>query len=220
MTERDPNSTQGRIVMRDANWIRAMAMLAAAMLVSVAGVRAESADEHMPAAPRAREPAVTSTSVQYVVPDVTLVRQDGKSVSLPHEMNDGRPVVLNFIFTTCGSICPLMSQVLGQFQRKLGAESQHVHLMSISIDPEEDTPPRLREYASQFGAGPGWNHYTGTLTASQQAQRAFDVYRGDKMSHTPVTLLRAAPGQPWLRLDGFVTPDQLLMHYRHLTGAR
>jgi protein SCO1/2 len=113
-----------------------------------------------------------------------------------------------------------MSQVLGQFQRKLGAESRHAHLMSVSIDPEEDTPSRLREYASQFGARPGWNHYTGTLAASQTAQRAFGVYRGDKMSHTPVTLVRAAPGQPWLRIDGFVTPDQLLMNYHKLLGAR
>lgn len=163
---------------------------------------------------------VVAVTAQYVVPDVTLVRQDGKRVPLPKEMDDGRPVVLNFIFTTCGSICPLMSQVFGQFQRKLGPESGRVHLMSISTDPEEDTPARLRTYARKFGAGPAWQHYTGSLEASQAAQRAFDVYRGDKMSHTAVTLLRAAPGQPWLRLDGFVTPDQLLLHYRQLLAAK
>jgi protein SCO1/2 len=78
----------------------------------------------------------------------------------------------------------------------------------------------LREYAQRFGAGPGWQHYTGTLPASLSAQQAFNVYRGDKMSHTPVTLLRAAPGQPWLRLDGFVTPDQLLHHYHQLLAAK
>jgi protein SCO1 len=163
---------------------------------------------------------VTSSSVLYEVPNVVLVRQDGAPVSLRKEMDDGRPVVLNFIFTTCGSICPLMSQVLGEFQRKLGAESAHVHLMSISIDPEQDTPERLREYAQRFGAAPGWEYYTGTLAASQAAQQAFNTYRGDKMSHTPVTLLRAAPGQPWLRLDGFVTPDQLLHHYHLLLASK
>ena len=52
-----------------------------------------------------------------------LVRDDGKTVSLPEEMDDGRPVVLNFIFTSCGSICPLMSQIFAQFQRKLGTEA-------------------------------------------------------------------------------------------------
>ncbi|MDB6091087.1 MAG: Cytochrome oxidase biosis protein Sco1/SenC/PrrC, putative copper metallochaperone [Gammaproteobacteria bacterium] len=163
---------------------------------------------------------VTVSTAQYAVPAVTLVRQDGQGVSLPSEMNDGRPVVLNFIFTTCGSICPLMSQVFGQFQRKLGADSEHVHLMSISTDPEEDSPARLRKYAQVYGARAGWNHYTGTLEASQSAQRAFGVYRGDKMSHTPVTLLRLAPGQPWLRIDGFVTPDELLQHYHQMLAVR
>ncbi len=162
----------------------------------------------------------TMSTVQYAVPQVTLVRDDGKSISLPEEMNDGRPVVLNFIFTSCGSICPLMSQIFAQFQRRLGPDSHKVHLMSISTDPEQDTPAQLTEYAHRFGAGPEWQHYTGTLDASLTAQRAFDVYRGDKMSHTPVTLLRAAPGQPWRRIDGFVTPDDLLREYHQLLASK
>jgi len=161
-----------------------------------------------------------SKSVQYAVPAVTLVREDGKIVSLPQEMDDGRPVLLNFIFTSCGSTCPLMSQVFAQFQRMLGADARQVHLMSISVDPEADTAARLAEYAHRFGAGPGWDHYTGTLAASRSAQLAFDVYRGDKMSHAPVTLLRAAPGQPWRRIDGLATPDDLLREYRQLLAAR
>ena len=177
------------------------------------------------AAPEMSEDASASGPVKvsvlrYSVPDVALVRQDGRHVSLAAEMNDGRPVVLNFIFTSCGSICPLMSQVFGQFQHKLGAQSAKVHLMSISIDPEADTPAKLREYAHQFGARAGWQHYTGTLQASVEAQRAFDVYRGDKMSHRAVTLMRAAPGQPWVRLDGFVTPTQMMNHYREMLASR
>lgn len=160
------------------------------------------------------------STVEYKVPNVKLVRDDGKLVSLPDEMNDGRPVILNFIFTSCGSICPLMSQVFGQVQRRLGPESSKVHLISISTDPEQDTPARLREYARGFDAGPGWQHYTGTVDASLAAQRAFDVYRGDRMSHTPVTLIRVTPGSPWRRIDGFVTPDQLLREYRQLLATQ
>jgi protein SCO1 len=187
---------------------------AGAMVFVIAGIWAIST-VNAPAAP-----PVTVATLHYAVPAVTLIRQDGKEVALQAEMNDGRPVVLNFIFTTCGSICPLMSQVFGQFQRRLGADSDQVHLMSISTDPEEDSPARLREYAQRYGARVGWNHYTGTLEASQSVQRAFGVYRGDKMSHTSVTLLRVAPGQPWVRIDGFMTPDELLRHFRQLLAAR
>ena len=163
--------------------------------------------------------AVSRSTVSYEAPAVTLVRADGKSVSLPQELDDGRPVLLNFIFTTCSSICPLTSRTLEEFQRQLGAEAAKVHLMSISIDPEQDTPARLTEYAHRFHAGPQWQYYTGTTAASITAQKAFDVYRGEKMSHTAVTLLRAAPGKPWLRIEGFVTPDELVDDYRNLLAA-
>jgi len=153
---------------------------------------------------------------EHSIPAVQLIRDDGKLVSLPDEMNDGRPVVLNFIYTSCSSVCPLMSAVLAEFAHKLGSERDKVHLMSISIDPEQDTPARLREYASKFKAGPEWQHYTGTVQASLATQHAFGLFRGDKMSHPLATLLRAAPGEPWLRLDGFITPDELLSQYRQL----
>jgi len=138
------------------------------------------------------------------------VRQDGKRISLADELNDDRPVVMNFIYTSCTSICPLSSQIFEQFQKSLGTASRDVHLVSISIDPEQDSPGKLREYASQFDAGPGWDHYTGTLNDSQTVQRAFGAYFGDKMSHVPLTLMRLAPGKPWVRFDGFVSAEQLL----------
>ena len=146
----------------------------------------------------------------YAIPAVDLVRDDGKSVSLPAELDDGRPVVLNFIYTSCSTICPMSSEVLAQFQRTLGAKNESVHLMSISTDPEQDSAAHLHAYAQQFHAERGWDHYTGTIAASIAIQRAFGAYHGDKMSHAPLTLLRAAPRKPWVRLDGFATSRDLL----------
>jgi protein SCO1 len=114
----------------------------------------------------------------------------------------------------------LSSQVFELFQRRLGPERDRVHLVSISIDPEEDTPGKLKKYARQFHAGAEWQHYTGSLQASLATQRAFGVYRGDKMNHTPVTLLRRSPGGPWIRLDGFATADDLFAEYENLIAAR
>ncbi len=186
---------------------------AAALLGSLPAHAAPEGSADSVARPAVLKARVTSAS-QYPIPTVRLIRDDGKVVSLPDELNDGRPVVLNFIFTTCSSICPLMSQTFARFDSELGADRERVHLMSISVDPEQDTPARLREYAHKFHAGPEWQHYTGTLEASLATQRAFNVWRGDKMSHTPITLVRAAPGKPWLRIEGFVTPDELLEEYR------
>jgi protein SCO1/2 len=154
---------------------------------------------------------VQRTVVDIRVPDVALVRDDGKQVSLAQELSDSRPVYIDFVYTTCTAICPITSATFAAMQDKLGADSDKVRLMSISIDPEEDTPRRLTAYRHSFGAGPEWRQYTGTLPASVETQRAFGVYAGDKMGHTPVTLFREAPGKPWVRIDGFASPDQLLV---------
>jgi protein SCO1/2 len=187
-------------------------------LAGLAAAAGEPAGMPMPDVAASHE--VNTKTVAYTPPDVELVRDDGKRVALPQEMNDGRAVVLNFIFTTCSSFCPLSSQTFAEFQSRLGTDAGSVHLMSISVDPEQDTPARLRAYARKFGAGPGWQHYTGTVAASLAAQRAFGAYRGDKMSHSPLTLLRAANSTTWRRIDGFVTPDQLLAEYRQLPALK
>lgn len=152
----------------------------------------------------------TRSTANYTLPDLKLVRDDGRAVRLADEINDGRAVVLTFIYTSCTTVCPMTSHTLAQLQKKLGAARDLVHVMSISIDPEQDTPQRLREYAKSYSAGPDWQHYTGSLAASQTAQRAFDVYRGNKMNHQPAMFVRVAPDAPWVRLDGFATADQLL----------
>lgn len=203
--------------------LRPLAVAVSLALAAAGTARAggpEAADPH--AAHRAmmqqQNSQVRRSEVGYALPDVKLVRQDGKTVSLKDALDDDHPVLVNFIYTTCTTICPLSSQVFAQFQSKLGADKANVRLVSFSIDPEEDTPARLVAYAGKFHAGPNWDHYTGTLAASVAVQRAFDAYRGDKMNHSPLTLLRAAHSKKWVRLDGFASAEDLMMEYRGLLG--
>jgi protein SCO1/2 len=191
-------------------------LIVVAPLIGLAAVGAAFAQENSGESAQPPASHAFMSMAHYPIPDVRLVRDDGTVVSLREEMNDGRPVVLNFIYTTCSTICPLMSQTLAQFEHELGTGRERVHLMSISIDPEQDTLARLHDYAQKFHAGPEWQHYTGTAQASLTAQRAFNVWRGDKMGHSSVTLVRAAPGKPWLRIQGFVTPSELLKQYHQL----
>jgi protein SCO1/2 len=153
----------------------------------------------------------------YTIPDVRLM--DAKGAGMPlHSRLAGKPVILNFIFTSCGAICPVMSATFSQLQAVLGPEREAVNMVSISIDPEQDTPAALKAYADKYGAGPQWQMLTGSLDDSIAVQRAFDVYRGDKMNHQPATFLRAGPGQPWVRLDGFASAADILREYRQLVS--
>ena len=209
-----------QLTMTLARRIGGWAAAAALGLCAPGALAEDAADPHAHCRAKAAAPETARASAAYAVPDVELVRDDGRAVRLGQELDDGRPVVLSFIYTSCTTVCPLISGTLAQLQRKLGPARDRVHLVSISIDPEFDTPARLREYASRLGAGPGWQHYTGTVAASLAAQRAFGVYRGDKMNHEPTTLVRAAPGAPWVRFDGFATADQLLAELPALHASR
>jgi len=198
-------------------WGRALTIAAVSRIVTAApNAFAQGADPH--AHRHMMRDAITSTA-DYTLPSVMLVRDDGQTVSLKNELDDGRPVFLTFIYTSCTTICPVTSQTLSQLRSELCRDRDRVHIASISIDPEHDTPPRLREYATRFGAGPEWQHYTGTVAASIATQKAFNVYHEDKMNHNPVVLLRAAPGKPWLRIDGLATADDLLHAYRNLVAS-
>jgi protein SCO1/2 len=191
--------------------------LTAGLLICSAGAGAEEPapdphahHHHMMQAP----PPVARSTVNYKVPDITLVRSDGARVNFAHELDDGRPVLLDFIYTTCTTICPVMTQTFAEVQKRLGRDAAKVKMVSVSIDPEEDTPARLTEYAKRYQAGGQWAFYTGSAEASVVVQRAFDAYRGDKMNHAPVTFFRSAPGQSWIRLDGFATPDAVFGEVR------
>jgi protein SCO1/2 len=198
-------------------------MLAAALSLSFApcvpaAIAADSMhDHHHHHAMSAAEDGYVRSQADYMVPDVKLVNAEGATVPLRSELAEqDKPVILNFIFTTCGAICPVMSATFSQVQDSLGEARDAVRMVSISIDPEQDTPDALKAYAGKYGAGPQWQMLTGSLDDSIAVQRAFGVYRGDKMSHQPATFLRAAAGQPWVRLEGFASAADILREYRQL----
>jgi protein SCO1/2 len=192
---------------------RFCAAVASALLATFAGSAALAHGDPAAHAPAAQHGYVRTVAA-YPIPDTRLVDMNGAEFALRKSLESGHPVMVNFVFTSCAAVCPVMSATFAQVQERLGADP--LHLFSISIDPEHDTPARLREYARKFGAGPQWQFVTGTSEASVAVQRAFDVYRGDKMSHDPVTLIRAAPGKPWVRLEGFAAAADLIREYRRL----
>jgi protein SCO1/2 len=154
----------------------------------------------------------------YEIPDLNLIDMHNNTVSLPEVLGNEGPVMLNFIFTTCTTICPVLSATFAQVRRQLGSETKDLRMISVSIDPEQDSPARLREYARKFKAGDGWQFLTGDLPDIHALQRAFDAYRGDKMNHIPLIYLRRHPDDPWIRLDGFASAAELVAEYHQLAS--
>ena len=153
--------------------------------------------------------------------DIPLVDQDGRATTLRRAIGTDKPVLVQFIFTTCTTICPVLSAGMSQFLTNLGPSRDRVRVISISIDPELDTVDAMRDYAARYHAPPAWRFLTGTKAAVEAAQRAFDNYRGGKNNHAAGTFVRSAAGAPWIALDGFASAQMLMHAYLgHLVPAR
>ncbi|HEX4988521.1 MAG TPA: SCO family protein [Candidatus Binatia bacterium] len=127
---------------------------------------------HVPGAPREVPP--TSATPNTKAPEYVLLNQEGnrfESTKL-----HGKVVVLNFIFTTCTDVCPLFTANLAELQRTLKNEQSNVFLVSITTDPEVDSPKVLKSYAQRYGADfQNWAFLTGSESQLKQIWKGFDV---------------------------------------------
>ena len=152
----------------------------------------------------------TRSVEDYALPDVVLVNQNGQKVRLKSLLSSDRPVVVDFIYGTCTTICPVLSAGYANLQKTLGADSTKVHLVSISIDPENDTPKVMKEYLKRYRARPGWDFLTGTRGDVDRVMKSFNAYVYNKMSHTLLTLIRLPKGGKWIRISGPMSTAELM----------
>ncbi len=158
------------------------------------------------------------TVEKYTLPDVSLVNQDGKKVRLQTLIQGDTPVVVSFIYGTCTTICPVLSAGFVNLQNRLAATGQTVRLVSITIDPENDTPKVMKEYLKRYRAKPGWDFVTGSRSDIDAVMRGFNAYIPDKMSHYPLNLIRNPKDGSWVRLFGIMSSREFLEEYQGVAG--
>jgi protein SCO1/2 len=163
-------------------------------------------------------PQYRRTLENYTLPDVTLINQDGKKVRFKTLTESQKTVVVDFIFGTCTTICPVLSAGYANLQNRLGADADKVQLISISIDPENDTPKVMREYLKRYRAKPGWDFLTGSREDIDKVMRAFNAYIPNKMYHYPLTLIHAPKDVSWVRIFGLTSTSEFLSEYKKVSG--
>jgi protein SCO1/2 len=160
-----------------------------------------------------RDKSYTRTLENYEVPDVTLINQDNVKVSLRKLLSSDMPVLVDFVYTTCTTICPVLSINFSNFQKTIIEERGTTQLISISIDPEFDTPKAMKAYLKRYNAKPGWDFLTGSRADVSRVLKAFQVYTLNKMNHYPVILLKSPSDRRWVRVYGLIGTSELLVEY-------
>jgi protein SCO1/2 len=167
------------------------------------------------AAPAGAAEARYQRSVErYRAPDVELVNQDGEKIRLRELVETDQPVVIDFIYGTCTTICPVLSAGYVSLQKKLAKEGRSVRLISITIDPENDTPRVMKDYLERYRAQPGWDFLTGTRADIDKVMTAFNAYIPDKMSHYPLNMIRNPKDGTWVRLFGIMSSKEFMGEYK------
>jgi len=158
----------------------------------------------------AHDDAVTAAS-KMNIPDVELLDQNGKKVHFYTDLVKGQTVVINFIFTTCTTICPPLGATFARVQKELGDKAgRHVRFISISVDPATDTPERLKAWGAKFHAGDGWTFITGNKPQLDELLRALGASTARPEDHSPTILIGNDARGTWTRTYGLAKSSQLV----------
>lgn len=154
---------------------------------------------------------VSSGPTTISIPDVLVRDQNNRRLHFYSDLVKGKTVAVNFIFTTCTTICPPMTANFARVQKIMQQEGKNdFELISVSVDPENDTPEKLKSYADMFHARPGWTFITGTRAELEPIWKAFGVFAGGaKQDHAPTVVIGNEARHSWTYASGLASPAKL-----------
>ncbi len=173
------------------------------------------------AAAAAQEHKIEEEPARVDLADIELVDQDGRKVKFASDVVRGRVVVMDLIYTTCPLVCPILSAIFSRLQELLGDRlGSEVYLVSVTVDPNTDIPPRLKEYAAKFDARPGWTFLTGERRNVTQVLKGLGGYTSDLSKHPAMILVGDGGKGGWTRFYGFPSPERILEKVDEISAAR
>lgn len=187
---------------------RPAAALLAGLALAAAAVPAAAGGAD---AARSPERARAVEAARNYFTDVELVNQDGKPMRFYSDLLQDKVVVINSMFTNCTGMCPLMSKTLERIQERAGDRlGRDVHLISITVDPQNDTPQKLREFGEKFHARRGWYFLTGDPDHVAFALKKLGQYVEDPDNHQGILLMGNDRTGLWKKGFGLAAAGDLL----------
>jgi len=166
--------------------------------------------ENKPPEP-AIKPETSGSARKMVIPDVSVLDQDGNERHFYTDLIKDKTVAINFIFTNCTTICPPLAATFARVQKDLGDRvGKDVHFISISVDPLTDTPERLKAWGAKFKAGAGWTFVTGEKQEMDKLLNALGAAVSQREDHTPMMIIGNDSKAIWKRTYGLAGTRQIV----------
>ena len=165
--------------------------------------------------------ATPRSAAEKYFSDVELVDQDGRKVRFYSDVLKNKVVAINTFFATCTNICPPMNRNFEKMQDALGDRlGKDAFLVSITVDPDTDTPTRLKEYAQRFHARPGWMFLTGKKENVDWALYKIGQYVETKDQHTSIVIIGNEPKGLWKKAMGLAKAEDLIRSLEDVIADR
>jgi protein SCO1/2 len=136
--------------------------------------------------------------------EIQLIDHEGREVLLHRDLIHDKTLVMASFFTSCVAVCPKVTEMMSDVHRRLGVRSgRQVHLLFLSVDPETDTPERLRAYRERHGIDdPNWLFITGTPENMDLALRELGFFSDTAENHTSLVVVGNEQAGNWRKADG------------------
>jgi protein SCO1/2 len=154
----------------------------------------------------------------YSIPDVALFDQNGNEHRGSMLTKDSSVIIMDFIYTTCKTVCPVQTANFANFQYRLKDVSGNVRLISITIDPEHDSVKVLDNYQKRYRAKPGWSFLTGSREDVLRIMQSFSAYTKNRMGYYPMVFIYNPIKRQWIQIEGNLSVTELIDEYRKVAG--
>jgi len=160
--------------------------------------------------PAVREVEIAGAGI-IRIPDQVLVDQEGRQVRFYSDLIKDKVVVLSFFYTSCIYICTKQGKTFSELQALLGERlGKSVFLITVTTDPVNDKPARLKAWGKRHGVQPGWTLVTGDAARLNKLLIPFTGNPAGAGMHLPSTFIGNDKTGRWTSAAGLFTPEDLL----------
>ncbi|MGA9520006.1 MAG: SCO family protein [Myxococcaceae bacterium] len=164
-----------------------------------------------PLAAGAGEAVDSEAAARQYFTDTEVMDQNGKPHRFYSDLLRGKRVLINFAFTTCKTACSPVTANLARVQKQLGERlGKDVTMITLSVDPVNDTPANLKRFAAKFNARPGWYFLTGTPDNVHALLKKLGGYTENPEQHSTVLLIGDTKTGNWTKSIAMEKPEQIV----------
>lgn len=165
-------------------------------------------------------PGSSDEKARQYFTDLPVITHEGKKLRFFTDVLKDRVVLVSLFYTNCTGMCPITNTKLAEVQDLLGDDlGKKIFFVSVTLDPENDTPVVLKDYAAEFATHKGWLFLTGTTENIKEITRRLGQTSPQIEYHNPYLMIGNVEAEHWTKVRPDVPAEIIAARLRLMAGA-